>query len=263
MGAQAVGQACGANPIPVDISSSQFPDSPYSWINSIAVDRTDADHMLVCFSNYESPSIFFSHNGGMSWNNISANLEEFPDGSGSGPSVRWVEILNYQGQRYYFAGTSVGLFVTTLMRGPFTVWEHTGAQTIGWVPVDMIESRDQDGLVVVATHGNGVYSTHVESMKETSSEIDIPATSSLRLSSWPNPFENEVTISFELQRPANTTLDVFDVSGRLIARIIDKEVLDAGVHAIPWFPQELTPGRYFFRLQRDGQVGTTVGVLAN
>ena len=75
--------------------------------------------------------------------------------------MRWIKILHFNGQTIYFAATSTGLYSTTELNGTQTVWAKEGADTIGNIIVDMVEAREIDGLVVVATQGNGVFSTIV------------------------------------------------------------------------------------------------------
>jgi hypothetical protein len=113
----------------------------------------------VVYPHYEVISIFATENGGLTWTPVAGNLEENPDGSGAGPSVRWLSILYSQDRPFYFAATSAGLFSTTRLAGMSTVWVQEGATTIGNVVVDMIDVRQSDGKIVVGTHGNGVYSS--------------------------------------------------------------------------------------------------------
>ncbi|NQV03699.1 MAG: T9SS type A sorting domain-containing protein, partial [Bacteroidia bacterium] len=74
-------------------------------------------------------------------------------------SIRWVKSLTFQGHKVWFAGTSVGLFSTTELKGDSTQWKREGASSIGSVLVDMIDARQTDGFIAVGTQGNGVYST--------------------------------------------------------------------------------------------------------
>lgn len=140
---------------PVEISSQ---DMPSSHINSIVVDPENGDRVLVAFSSYRVQSIFFSENGGVTWTAVSGNLEQEGNVGGNGPSVSWVEILPINGLRYYFAGTTTGLYSTTFLDGMNTVWIQEGASTIGNVVVDMVMARPSDGFVGVATHGRGLFS---------------------------------------------------------------------------------------------------------
>jgi len=144
------------NPVPVDVTGSNFPAN--AFVACIDVNPLNADGLMVVFSNYGVLSLFHSADGGATWTSVSGNLEEHPDGSGSGPSVRWAKVLTYQGEKVVFVGTSVGLFSTTALKGDSTVWVQEAPDKIGSVIVDMIDARSTDGFVAVATHGNGVYS---------------------------------------------------------------------------------------------------------
>ncbi len=139
---------------PLEVTSQ---DMPGSYINSIVVDPENGDHVLVAFSSYRVESLFSSTDGGESWTPVSGNLEQDGNVGGNGPSVSWVEILPINGLRYYFAGTTTGLYSTTFLDGMNTVWKQEGASTIGNVVVDMVMARPSDGYVAVATHGRGLF----------------------------------------------------------------------------------------------------------
>lgn len=149
-------------PVPVALSTAGLPMSPY--VGCFCVDPRDVNKLLVVFPNYGIVSIFASEDGGQSWTPVAGNLEEHPDGSGDGPSVRWVSALYVQNQPVYFAATSVGLFSTRKLAGRDTVWVQEGSSTIGNIVVDMVDVRQSDGYVAVATQGNGVYTTNVTSL---------------------------------------------------------------------------------------------------
>ncbi|MFQ5599498.1 MAG: beta-propeller fold lactonase family protein, partial [Candidatus Krumholzibacteriia bacterium] len=78
----------------------------------------------------------------------------------------------------------------------------------------------------------------------------------LELTSLPNPFERGATISFRLRRPAeHLRLDVYDVTGRRVARILDGP-RSAGQHSVPWEARRLPGGVYWLRCEVDGEVST-------
>ncbi|MFQ5649946.1 MAG: T9SS type A sorting domain-containing protein [bacterium] len=175
---------------------------PAAYINCIAVDPTDADRVAVVFSNYNVPSLFFSADGGETWQQVSGNLEEFPDGSGSGPSTRWMAIVPQGNATHYFVGTSTGLYSTTSLDGPATVWIQEGATTIGNAVVAMVAARLPDGLVVAATHGRGVFAARLAArtnVEFTSFEAELlPGTFDVRLA-WRTAAELN-TAGFEIER---------------------------------------------------------------
>ncbi len=152
-----INDANTGNPAGIDVTGVDFPAGN---VTSVDVSPYNADDVIVTFSNYSVISIWRSTDGGNSWTNISGNLEENPDGSGSGPSVRWVTRIGFNDR--YFAGTSVGLYSTDELNGAATVWTQEDPNGIGNVVIEQIRKRDSDGLVVLGTHGNGLFSANFE-----------------------------------------------------------------------------------------------------
>jgi hypothetical protein len=152
--------ASTGTPVPLNIWSGKgFPYSAY--VGCIAVDPSNADSVLVSFSNYGVQSIFFSTNGGSAWTAVSGNLEEGGNPAGNGPSVRWLRILPLSSGRIYFAATSTGLYSTSTLNAGSTIWGQEGASSIGNAVVDMVDVRPSDGFVAAATHGLGLFVTNL------------------------------------------------------------------------------------------------------
>ncbi len=147
----------GGEAITTGITGENFPLNAY--ISGVSVNQLNSDEILVCFSNYSIPSIFYSSDGGTSWTDVSGNLEENIDGSGSGPSLRSCRIIG-DGDRY-FVGTSAGLYSTNSLVTP-VVWTQEDPNGIGDVVVEHVIERMQGGLVGVGTHGNGAYTARFE-----------------------------------------------------------------------------------------------------
>lgn len=146
-----VSNAQSGSPTVSNVTGSNFPSGYISGI-----DANGDNEIVVSFSNYSIQSIYYSADGGATWTAVSGNLEENANGSGSGPSVRSVRILG-DGE-LYLAGTSTGLFTTTSINGASTQWAQEDVNNLGAVVIEHLVARDEDGLVVVGTHGNGVYS---------------------------------------------------------------------------------------------------------
>ena len=233
-------------PVPVMLSAENRP--AYAYIHCIAVDPRDVNKVLVVSPNYGVISICYSEDGGNSWTPVSGNLEEYPDGSGDGPSVRWASILYVENKPIYFAGTSVGLFLTTNLDSMNTVWVQEGASAIGNVVIDMIDVRQSDGFVVVGTHGNGVYSTYVtEYPSAVEEEASSPIASFTLHPAYPNPFNVATTIRFSLPRGGVAKLKVYNVLGQEVETLVD-EHLKAGEHQVQWTADKLSSGTYLIRL---------------
>ena len=141
------------NPTATDVFSGK--GLPGGYVSSIAIDPNNPNRVFVVFSNYNIPSIFSTLDGGSTWTDISGNLEEFPNGSGAGPSVQWISVLG--NNDFYMVGTSVGAYRTDNILGSSTEWSRI--EDIPTVPVTNIRSNP-DGLVAVGTHGNGIFTAN-------------------------------------------------------------------------------------------------------
>ena len=194
----------------VDITSALFPANAY--VSCVEVDRLNHNNVLVTFSNYGVKSIFYSADAGNTWVDVSGNLEQNIDGSGNGPSVTWAHIYNDGISVKYFVGTSIGLFSADILNGTSTVWSQEGSNTIGNVVINMITSRVFDNNIVVATHGNGMYSNKVF----TPSSIKDELSDKLQVNCFPNPFSGEVVIEFNNASQNQIEGWVYDLSGRII-----------------------------------------------
>ncbi len=177
----------GANvgqPAPVEITHASMPKN--AMLNSIVEDPNDTDHLMVCFSNYGVVSIFASSDAGTSWEPVAGNLEDSPTGAGNGPAVNSVSIYPYNPTtNVYVAATSIGMFYTTQLNGGSTIWSRTASNVIGNVPCDMVLTRASDKLIVVGSHGNGVFSGRITSLP--------PATSPATLVSPPDDTRGVLT----------------------------------------------------------------------
>ena len=125
---------------------------PPGNVNNIYVDPKNPNRVFAIFSNYNIPSILMTRDGGETWQDIGGNLEENRDGTGNGPSVRWIAMLGSNDR--YFAGTSTGLYFTSKLRGRKTFWRRISQ--VGENVIAQVKTR-KDGFVAVAAHGNGVY----------------------------------------------------------------------------------------------------------
>ena len=64
----------------------------------------------------------------------------------------------------------------------------------------------------------------------------------------PAPARRSATLVFDLASSAEVTCDVFDVTGRRVARPIQGMVLPAGRHEVIVPTRTLPPGTYFVRV---------------
>ncbi len=241
-----------------EVTGVYFPKyfgNPTGFVSSICVDPFDANKVFVTFSNYETRSIFYSENGGIEWRHVSGNLEQNQDGSGSGPAVYWLSMLHFNdGTTKYFAGTSIGLFFADELplQGNKTIWKNS--ESIGAVPVYMIQARQKDGRILVATHGNGIYRND---FPNAATPLTEPISTIKLGQNYPNPFQSAsgTKIPFSLDEGQFVSLKVYDSQGKEIANLINEE-FNAGLYEfdlndVPSM-KALTSGIYYYTIRVGG-----------
>ena len=208
------------NPIPAEVTGSNFPVN--AFVACIDIDPDNADNVMVTFSNYGVKSLFHSTDGGSNWTSVGGNLEEFTDGSGSSPSIRCTKELIFNGKKIIFAGTSCGLFSTTELNGDSTVWIKEGTTSIGNVIIDMIDARQTDGFIALATHGNGVYSAYYNP----SAGIEkSPGYQALQVGNiFPNPVQDAAQVEVVAVKTLQLKASLYSNTGKLVKILPDKTI---------------------------------------
>jgi hypothetical protein len=247
--------ANAGDPEGVEVTGTNFPRGGY--VNCIAVDPLNGDRAIVVFSNYLVVSLFQTTDAGATWSPIAGNLEQLPSGGGNGPSCRWVEILHRPNGTLYLVATSAGLYSTYRLDGMGTRWYLEGPNTIGNVVVDMIDARQSDGFVAIATHANGVYSTTVATVGVDAT--DAAATGLQLLQNRPNPVTDRTRVPFVLSVPSHVRLTLHDISGRELLTLLDERRV-AGEHSVMFenhrTHRRLPAGMYYYRLEAGDDVLT-------
>ena len=64
---------------------------------------------------------------------------------------------------------------------------------------------------------------------------------------YPNPFNPETNITFSLINKNRTTLEITDITGRVIASLVN-EILPAGIYSVKWNATNYPSGIYFYKL---------------
>lgn len=113
---------------------------------------TNENNIIFVMSNYGIDNVYVTTNGGASWSVIDGNLPDMP--------VRWA--MFYPGDNTKaILGTETGVWSTDLINGASTVWNADPG--FPNVRVDMFQYRASDGLLAVATHGRGIFTTTLPS----------------------------------------------------------------------------------------------------
>ena len=142
----------------------------------------------------------------------------------------------------------MGLFSTDNLNGTNTVWQQEGANTIGNVVINMITSRTFDHNIVVATHGNGIYSNKIF----TPSSVGDKTNSALSIKCFPNPFNDFTAIEISEEVKGEMTATIYDIAGRMIQQLY------SNTNRINWNGKDISgrncaEGTYFVKVSANGK----------
>ncbi len=213
-----------------ELFDDNFPE--FGYVSRVAIDPTDASRILVVFSNYNVQSLFYSTDGGTTFEAVGGNLEENADGTGNGPSVRWAEVIPMQsGGPMYVLGTSTGVFSTSQLSGAATEWLREGEDVMGNVVVPMVRYRSTDGTIAVGTHGNGVYARQIDGGLLLQNAPVEPNFELVEI--FPNSFSDITTIRVNVPEQGQVRVIIFNQQGQAIKTILWNEQF-AGVTDLTW-----------------------------
>lgn len=66
----------------------------------------------------------------------------------------------------------------------------------------------------------------------------------LRLTTFPNPFDQSTMIDYYLPAAGNVAVWILDAQGKLIQKLVDEKSQAAGHHRVEWRPEGASPGVY-------------------
>jgi len=181
-----------SNPVSVELGSGIF---PAGFISSIQI-ADNGQKILLTISNYGVDSVWWSNDGGQTWQNKEGNLPDIP--------VRWA-IFHPQNPEQVMLATETGVWTT----------DHINADPVVWTPqsngfpnvrVDMLDVKADNNKVVAGTHGRAMFTTIWDQV----SGISDIKTIDFKL--YPNP----ATDFIEVELPYATALQIFDLNGKLV-----------------------------------------------
>lgn len=73
---------------------------------------------------------------------------------------------------------------------------------------------------------------------------------------YPNPFNPSTVIKFNLNKPAEVSLKVYDMLGKEVKTLLNKSSLTGGVHEVEFNGSSLSSGVYFYVLKTNNQIIT-------
>jgi len=92
--------------------------------------------------------------------------------------------------------------------------------------------------------------------------FDIKSESPLNsITNYPNPFNRTTTIEFNLEKEQPVSLKVYDLTGRIIAVLLNKETRSKGQNQVLFDGSNLSEGVYFYTIESNGYQETKRMIL--
>ena len=119
---------------------------------------------------------------------------------------------------------------------------------------DWFGSVYADDIYLLGVKGNPALGT------EPAPIVPVPGTFELE-QNYPNPFNPTTNIVYTLPQRDRVTITIYDVTGRLITKLIDHEPQPAGRVAVPFNAGDLSSGVYYYKVQTSTTAQTKKMVL--
>ncbi len=128
---------------------------------------------------------------------------------------------------------------------------------------DLFAEVGSNELIVTSFDEGVPVAADTISFTVTGTGITLEPSHQLDLCASPNPFRSSATISFELSEPGFTSIEVYDLSGRIVSTL-ESSKLAAGEHSVQWDGRSqngepVSAGLYFCRIQ-SGSITETTGL---
>ncbi|MGH7491443.1 MAG: T9SS type A sorting domain-containing protein [bacterium] len=209
---------------------------PAYGASSLGVDSEDR-----LFVGFRPHGVFRSDQNGAGWQQINNGLDSID-----------VNDVAVNSNDDLFVATATGAYAST---DHGDNWHRLG----DGIPVDGVYrlALDSDERLYAGTYESGVFRTANSTLTAVGQLDKVPAKFDLA-QNYPNPFNPETSIRFTLAQPGRVELDVYDLLGEKISRLLDQR-MDAGVHEVKWIARndagmELASGVYLYRLKTDHEM---------
>jgi hypothetical protein len=185
-----------------NINATWFDISGPEFVGSISAVNFGAneDEIIVTFHNYGVKSIWFTEDGGISWQNKEGDFPDIP--------VKAV-IMNPLLNDEVIIGTDLGVWRTANFKNSSPTWEQSqnGMQN---VKVTSFDLRIADNTVLASTYGRGLFTS-----KFTDAVLAIDDVSSINdeFTIFPNPSKGILKIK-SLTDFGYSKIALFDLNGR-------------------------------------------------
>ncbi len=173
------------------------------------------------------------------WTPLSMSMI-FPD------NTRYIKGMEMNGKCLYLTDNQLGLNV-------FDITDYSSPRCVGYyqTPGSANGIAVLGDIAIIADGSNlGIYDCSGAITGIEQADLSVPEAFSL-LPNYPNPFNASTQIQFELPSPDHVAITIFDILGRDVATLADRDFA-AGKHSLIWNGTDadgrtIASGRYFIR----------------
>lgn len=191
------------------------------------------NNIIVTVANYNTTSVFYSTDGGTTWQNKEGNLPDMP--------VRTI-LMNPDDSNEVIIGTESGLWATTDFLSASPTWAQYSTG-IGNVRVTSLDYRPATRTVLVSTYGRGAWTSQNSIIPLATSETKQKKLMQI----YPNPSRGNAHLRFDESKYKSVDITIFDASGRLV---YTKKNLKSDEE----FATNLTNGTYMLKVESNKEV---------
>jgi len=180
--------------------------------------------------------VYRTENGGTTWRYVA-----LPEPSGGVWDVQFID-----SQRGW-AGSNLWRLFQTFNGG--LSWEEIDLFLVYRNLADLYVVNDREVWVCGPLGSILRYNNYGPTAVETSDPQPLTPKSYVLHQNYPNPFNPTTTIRFDLPHADQISLNVYDLSGKLVQNLVDHQPYPAGTHQIEWDASDLPSGVYIYQLE--------------
>ncbi len=169
----------------------------------------------------------------------SNSTKTFPYNKNTWNQVLLVVDLDNNNMEFYFGNL---LLLNQIYEGPWTSSRNATMQLAG---IDFWGNASDEMYIDDFYFGNVAPPNVITSVED--EDESIPTDFSL-LQNYPNPFNPSTKIEFSIPKQSHVSLKVYDVLGREVAELINRE-MQLGLHSVNFDASGLSTGIYFYKIE--------------
>ena len=219
-------------------------DLPNRYFTAITVDPTDDSKVYLVVSGFGTSHCFRSTDSGDTWQDIGAGLPDVPTNA---------IIVDPLYPHNLYLGNDLGVYISDDYGNNWGFFSEGLNEAV--IAQDFSISGS-NRKIRVATHGNGAYERNLAaSPVGVVTEKEVPSSFALK-QNYPNLFNPQTTIEFQLSDPGPVTLTIYNELGQTVKTLIRNEWKQSGIYKMSWKPENQASGTYIYTLKAGGHTQT-------